>query len=180
MGESCYAWVGVSGCEKCGKYSRISQINWWQRKGNHSQKSQVWSTLEMIMCLGVILRCPASSSPKKLDSQLLHTQWILSKSIIPGLLMFLLTNPNVCHQIQSLLCSLPQCPPGCDVCCNLPYNYNTREVTVHHWLAQTGTPGQSSHNKAVWKKTWTLHVDENYHKMGILWPFDEASRCWQS
>ena len=46
--------------------------------------------------------------------------------------------PDCPPQIQSALCSLPQCPEGCDVCCNLPYNHNSKQMAVHHWLAQTG------------------------------------------
>merc|ERR1719369_1855277 len=66
-------------------------------------------------------------------------------------------------QIQSVLCSLPQCFEGCDVCCNLPYNYNKRKITVHHWLAETGLWNEDSRflNLPLEKDSMVVYVGAN-------------------
>jgi len=66
-------------------------------------------------------------------------------------------------QIQSVLCSLPQCSEGCDVCCNLPYNYNKRKITVHHWLAETGLWNEDSRflNLPLDKDSMVVYVGAN-------------------
>jgi len=35
-------------------------------------------------------------------------------------------------KVMSRLCSLPDCPADCDVCCNLPYNMKKGKFMVHH------------------------------------------------
>jgi len=67
------------------------------------------------------------------------------------------------EKIQSALCSLPQCPEGCDVCCNLPYNHNSKQLAVHHWLAQTGLWNEDSrfNNLSLTKASTVIYVGAN-------------------
>jgi len=36
------------------------------------------------------------------------------------------------EKVMSMLCSMPDCPADCDVCCNLPYNMKKGKFMVHH------------------------------------------------
>jgi len=66
-------------------------------------------------------------------------------------------------KIHSVLCSLAQCPDGCDVCCNLPYNHNSKKMAVHHWLAQTGLWNEDSrfNNLPLSKASTVVYVGAN-------------------
>jgi len=67
------------------------------------------------------------------------------------------------EEIRSVLCSLPQCPEGCDVCCNLPYNYNKKTIAVHHFSAQTGKWNEQQRfaNLGLNKKSKVVYVGAN-------------------
>ena len=41
-------------------------------------------------------------------------------------------------KVLSMLCSTPDCPADCDVCCEQPYNMRKGKFAVHHLFTERG------------------------------------------
>eukprot|EP00090_Calanus_glacialis_P037903 TRINITY_DN6584_c0_g1_i1.p1 TRINITY_DN6584_c0_g1~~TRINITY_DN6584_c0_g1_i1.p1 ORF type:complete len:306 (+),score=88.52 TRINITY_DN6584_c0_g1_i1:173-1090(+) len=65
--------------------------------------------------------------------------------------------------IHTMLCNLPSCPSDCDVCCNMPYNSQTGQMAVHHWIAATGLWNEQHRftNLSLTKASTVVYVGAN-------------------
>ena len=67
-------------------------------------------------------------------------------------------------QISNLLCDWAgSCPPGCEVCCHLPYNVRTGEMMVHHLHTERGLWNEEKRfvNLQLSKESIVMYVGAN-------------------